>query len=106
MPKRFCLGCRKLFNADSTGTLRCPACQAKTTAARNARTPTASRGYGSAHQRIREQLLAAFQAGDLCALCGQPMNSRHGLDLAHNEDRSGYKGLAHQACNRATNTGR
>lgn len=106
MPKRFCQDCRSLFDMDTTGTLRCPACQATATAARNARTSTTGRGYGSQHQRIREQLLEQFTEGDPCAICGRPMVGKRGLDLAHNEDRSGYRGLSHASCNRATNTGR
>ena len=112
MPKRFCacrgcLACNTrsgshgtLFDADTTGTLKCPPCQGIATAKRNARAPRASRGYDRAHDRKRAQLLARFQPGDPCALCGEPMNSSTDLDLAHNENRDGWKGLAHARCNR------
>lgn len=121
MPQRFCLcqGCpacaqpqRKpgahgaVFNLDATRTLKCPACQQAATARRNARAPRAQRGYGTEHRKVREQLLARFQPGDPCALCGKPMTSSRDLDLAHNEDRSGWKGLSHATCNRATNKGK
>ena len=117
MPKRFCQcrGCSScnitagshgiLFDADTTGTLRCPGCQAIATAKRNERAPRANRGYDAAHQRKRAELLARFQPGDPCALCGKPMNSNRNLDLAHNENRDGWKGLSHRECNRATNKG-
>lgn len=116
MPKRFCQchGCqacntqagshRALFDADLTGTLKCPPCQDIATQHRNARAPRASRGYDAAHDRKRAELLAAFKLGDPCALCGQPMASNRNLDLAHNENRDDWKGLAHARCNRATNT--
>lgn len=94
-----------LFDADSTGTLRCPGCQQHATIKRNARAPRASRGYDHAHVAKRAELLTLFRPGDPCALCGQPMASKTGLDLAHNEDRTGWKGLAHARCNRATNKG-
>jgi hypothetical protein len=100
MPKRWCIGCRSLFDLDSTGTLRCPDCQAAVTRQRNARPPRASRGYGAAHDRTRAELLVKFRPGDPCALCGEAMASRDGLDLAHNKDRTGWKGLAHASCNR------
>lgn len=120
MPKRFCgcLGCPacaspdrkpgshgKLFDADLTGTLKCPPCQGNATQQRNARAPRASRGYNAAHDAKRAELLAAFRPGQPCALCGQPMASKANLDLAHNEDRTGWKGLSHRECNRATNKG-
>jgi len=95
-----------LFDADATGTLRCPACQAAATSRRNQRQPTAGRGYDSAHQRKRAELLGKWQAGDPCAICGQPMWTSAALDLAHNQDRAGWLGLAHAACNRATSQGK
>lgn len=112
MPQRFCQcrGCPSchtqtgshgaLFDADATRTLKCPGCQGIATQRRNARAPRASRGYDAAHDRKRAELLAAFQPGDPCALCGQPMASKANLDLAHNENRDGWKGLAHARCNR------
>jgi hypothetical protein len=102
MPKRWCIDCRQLFDRDDTGTMRCPACQPAATAARNARPNTTSRGYGSAHQKLREQLLAAWTPGDLCARCNKPMWKRSEIDLGHGDDRSAYRGLEHLACNRAT----
>ena len=100
MPKRWCKDCRQLFDMDSTGTLRCPACQATATTARQQRPNTTRRGYGSAHQQAKLRYLAAWQPGDACAHCQQPMMSSAGLDLAHTEDRTGYRGLAHAECNR------
>jgi DNA-directed RNA polymerase subunit RPC12/RpoP len=100
MPKRWCSDCRKLFDLDSTGTLRCPDCQAKATAKRNARPSTTRRGYGSHHRRTREQLLAQWKPGDPCARCGKPMWNRDDIDLGHTDDRTGYRGLEHSACNR------
>ena len=122
MPKRFCqcLSCPacsppgrkpgshgKLFDLDSTGSLKCPGCQQHATQQRNARTSTASRGYGAQHRQVRDQLLAAFQPGQLCVIGGEPLWTKENLDLAHNEDRSGWKGLACARHNRNTgNTGR
>lgn len=85
---------------DATGTQRCPGCQAQATTARNQRGNTTARGYGSAHQQARAQYLAAWQPGDPCAHCEQPMWTKDGLDLAHTENRTGYRGLAHDVCNR------
>ena len=112
VPKRFCQcrGCQAcgqhpgnhnaLFDLDSTGTLKCPGCQQQATTARNARANTTARGYGAAHQAERARLLQLWQPGDACAHCGGPMETTEGLDLAHTEDRTGYRGLAHAECNR------
>src|SRR6266487_7141255 len=71
---------------------------------------TNARGYGTPHRKLRDRLLAAWQPGDPCARCGQPMLYRwtldqHGrkvsaIDLGHTADRAGYVGLEHRACNR------
>ena len=71
---------------------------------------TAQRGYGTAHQQTRARLLKAWRPGDPCARCGQPMLYRwlltpdgkkvSALDLGHTDDRAGYTGLEHRACNR------
>lgn len=102
MPARWCIDCRAMYDRASAPGLRCPACQAVTTQRRNARPNTRSRGYGGQHQRVRDQLLARWRQGDPCVLCGRPMMDRRKIDLAHNENRSGWKGLSHAACNRAT----
>lgn len=103
MPKRFCLDCQQLFDRDDTGTQRCPRCQPAATAARNARPNTTARGYGSKHQRLREQLLAQFQPGQPCARCGKPIASKDDAQLGHaDQDRSRYRGLEHVRCNEST----
>jgi len=74
---------------------------------------TNARGYGTPHRKLRDRLLAAWQPGDPCARCGQPMLYRwmldqHGrkvsaIDLGH-VDGSGktqWGGLEHVVCNRA-----
>lgn len=92
-----CLDCGRPTRNGS----RCPRCQGAADRKRDAqRGRTAQRGYGAAHQRTREQLLARWKPGQPCAHCGQPMWSKTGLDLAHTADRSGYRGLAHDVCNR------
>jgi hypothetical protein len=58
MPKRWCSDCRRLFDMDSTGTLRCPACQAIATAKRNAQPSSTSRGYDAEYERNRPAVVA------------------------------------------------
>jgi hypothetical protein len=69
---------------------------------------TAQRGYGRPHQVLREQRLAAYRPGDLCAHGGEPMQywplsvARRYLDLPHTADRGGYlPGLSCRKHNRA-----
>lgn len=69
----------------------------------------AARGYDYAHQKLAAILLAAWQPGDPCTDCGKPMWQRwrirsdgkrvSAIHLAHNEDRTGYRGLQHDTCN-------
>ena len=71
---------------------------------------TTARGYGAAHQALRNRLLAAWKPGQPCARCGQPMWHRwttdadgkrvSAIDLGHNDQRTGYTGLEHRGCNR------
>jgi hypothetical protein len=67
---------------------------------------TAERDYGHRHQKVREQRLAVYRPGDICAHGGErmpyplPVQVRDPdgrmrlkspwLDLPHNADRSGY----------------
>lgn len=103
MPRRFCAEtvggqpCGTVFEGDTT---RCPEHQAAAAARRQARPSTTRRGYGASHQRLRARLIAQWTPGDPCAHCGQPMNDQNRIDLAHTADRTGYRGLAHDACNR------
>lgn len=56
------------------------------------------RGYGAEHARIRKEFLPSAYGTD-CHLCGQVMWPSQRLHLDHTEDRSGYRGFAHAACN-------
>lgn len=69
---------------------------------------TEDRGYGHAHRTLREQRLAVYRQGDICAHGGEPLPwwpvqvARRFLDLPHNADRSGYlPGLSCRRHNRA-----
>jgi hypothetical protein len=72
---------------------------------------TSARDYGFPHQQLRRMLLANWQPGDKCAICGLPMWSRwafnaktgnrvRAIDLAHDRVNGGYLGLSHRRCNR------
>lgn len=54
------------------------------------------------HKTLRKRLIAdlARRPGQPCARCGQPMYVSQLLDLDHTDDRAGYLGLSHRACNR------
>jgi hypothetical protein len=62
---------------------------------------TTARGYGTPHQKLRKQLIAAFTPGQPCARCGQPIWNPAEADLGHTDDKMAYTGLEHQRCNRA-----
>lgn len=59
---------------------------------------TNERGYGSAHQRLRRELLPSAY-GTPCVLCGEVMTEDQTLHLDHTVDRSAYRGFAHAKCN-------
>ena len=54
------------------------------------------------HKTLRRWLLAdlAARPGQPCPRCGLPMYVSQLLDLDHTDDRTGYLGLSHRACNR------
>lgn len=63
-----------------------------------------ARGYGAGHKRARRDALDELRRNDgqPCARCGRPMwhaDAAH-LDLDHDDQRTGYRGLAHRSCNR------
>ena len=65
------------------------------------RLSTSQRGYGAAHQARRRQLAPLVAAGLMrCARCGEPIEAGEAFDLDHTDDRAGYLGASHQACNR------
>lgn len=61
---------------------------------------TTERGYGYEHQRMRRALLPSMP-GSACTRCGKTLREGDKVDLDHLDDRSGYKGFAHSACNRS-----
>ena len=104
MTRRFCTEqvdgqpCGAIFDGP---TRRCPPHQqAADTREQARRGTTTQRGYGTPHQRLRDKLIAQWTPGQPCAHCGQPTTNKDDLDLAHTQDRRGYRGLAHAACNR------
>lgn len=82
------------------GTGRCPNCR---TAHERERGTANARGYGHAHRKLRAALAHSVAAGQTtCWRCGQPIIPGQLWDLGHRDDRTGYAGPEHQACNRAT----
>lgn len=58
--------------------------------------------YGRAHVVMRQTLLDLMVDGEtVCARCRKPMWRSQKLHLDHNDDRTGYLGLAHAYCNSA-----
>lgn len=103
MPARFCTDCGTLYQiSDTAPGQRCPDCHTKAVARKNQRPRgnTRARGYDNNHQNIRAQALAQWQPGQPCAIGGEPTWDKTRLDLAHNQDRTGYLGLACWSHNR------
>ena len=55
-------------------------------------------GWGNQHQKLRKRLLPSAY-GTPCARCGLPMLPGQKLHLDHNDDRTGWIGFSHAACN-------
>jgi len=69
---------------------------------RKQRRSTNARGYGVVHQKTRKRWAPLVAAGDVkCARCGQLIRPGEPWDLDHADDRKGYIGPSHAACNRA-----
>jgi hypothetical protein len=64
---------------------------------------TTARGYGWTHQKERAKWKPYVDAGMcICPRCGQPIQPGSLWDLDHTDDRAGYLGPSHRACNRST----
>jgi len=86
MPKRFCQchGCPscntttgshgKLFDLDTTGTLKCPGCQAVATQKRNARPSSSQRGLGWKFSK-RKAADRQYQQATSCQCRGCPQHT-------------------------------
>lgn len=112
MPKRWCSDCRKLFDMDSTGTLRCPPCQAIATAKRNERPSSTSRGYDAEYERNRPIVIEQGRQGRRCVICGKPFTAANKITVEHIKPlREGGTndlanlGPAHAWCNTGWNRG-
>jgi hypothetical protein len=94
--RRACMGCGRLVRGRS----RHPQCEPP-------RAPTAARGYGSTHQRLRAALVAALDPWAPCPRCTEPLGpDADRLDLGHVDgDRTRYSGLEHRECNRGRRGG-
>jgi hypothetical protein len=67
----------------------------------------AQRGYGREHLRIRREVARVVDAGlASCSICRGPIAPGSLWDLDHTDDRSGYRGPAHQHCNRSAGASR
>lgn len=66
-----------------------------------ARGTTTQRGYGATHQRARQQIKPAVEAGQVtCARCFKPIAPGEPWQLDHqDEDRTKYLGPSHKLCN-------
>lgn len=63
---------------------------------------TSARGYGTEHQAVRSRLAPSVAAGRaVCSVCLMPIAPGARWDLDHTPDRRGYRGPAHERCNRS-----
>ena len=87
------LGCPELVD----GT-RCPAHTRTNDRRRGTRQ---ERGYDAAHVRLRASWARKVASGRVnCARCGERISPLEPWDLDHTDDRAGYLGPSHRACNR------
>jgi hypothetical protein len=96
MLPRPCLDCGQLVR----GKPRCWDCERAHDRQRGSRQ---QRGYDAQHDALRAQLVASLDPWAPCPRCGHALGpDPDRLDLMHNDDRTGWLGLGHRRCNRAT----
>jgi hypothetical protein len=82
-----------------TSRTRCPTHERQHDRARGTRQ---QRGYDAAHDQLRGLLVATYDPAEACSRCLRPLGPVAALlDLGHTDDRAGWQGLQHQACNRS-----
>lgn len=85
-------GCPEL-----THTTRCPT---HTRAKDKARGTRQQRGYDATHERLRAKWARKVATGQVnCARCGKRITTLEPWHLDHTDDRTGYLGPSHVACN-------
>lgn len=91
-------GCPAVVPRVPRGRRRCDTHQRQ---AEQARGTTEQRGYGAAHRhKARARAIAQATPATPCARCGQPLGDAYrSAHLDHTDDRQGYLGLSHAACN-------
>jgi len=124
VPKRFCQcrGCPScnttsgshgtLFDADATGTLKCPGCQGVATQKRNARPSSTSRGYDSQYEKNKPVVVQQGRQGRPCWICGKIITPSQKVTVEHKTPlrAGGTNDLdnlapAHSWCNTGWNRG-
>lgn len=75
-----------------------PRCPTHTRTTDKARGTRQQRGYDAAHDTERARLLP-LAYGKPCPHCTQRMWPHDKLHLDHTDDRKGYIGIVHEACN-------
>jgi hypothetical protein len=77
-------------------------CAADRYEAERLRGTPAERGYDAQHRALRKTWARKVKAGGVrCARCGKPIAPTDLWHLDHTDDRAGYLGPSHQACNTA-----
>jgi hypothetical protein len=75
-------------------------CPEHSTAYELRRGKTSARGYGFRHQRLRARWAPKVAGGKVnCARCGERISPLEVWHLDHTDDRTGYLGPSHEACN-------
>ena len=94
-----CIGCAAHDGScpELSEARRCPDCQAQAELRRGRRQ---ARGYTAEHDRLRAKWKPKVERMEVdCARCHQRILPGQTWHLDHTEDRTGYLGPSHEACN-------